>query len=82
MLPPSPRHVMDTARCVITACFLNDQQAVRHLVDGEEDPLYLILALAQLNCQTVTSTARRRGVEPFEFWQDGLQRLAEQRSRD
>jgi len=72
---------MDTARCVVTACFLHDEEAVRHLVEGEKDPAYLISALGHLNCQTITRAARRNGVEPFEFWQRGLQRLAQRRSQ-
>lgn len=82
MNPPPPPNVMDTARCVVTACFLHDEQAVRHLVEGEEDPTYLIMALGHLNCQTIARTARHKGVEPFTFWQKGLQRLAQHRSRD
>jgi len=72
---------MDTARCVVTASFLNDQEAIRHLVEEESDPIYLIMALAQLNCQAVSRMARQQGEGPFEFWQSGLRRLAEHRSR-
>lgn len=79
---PPPPHVMDTARCVITACFLHDEQAVRHLVEGEEDPAYLIMALGHLSCQTIARVARNKGEDPFELWQQGLQRLAQQRSAD
>jgi len=77
-----PQHAMDTARCVVTASFLGDLEAIEHLVNGEENHLPLIMSLAHLNCHAMSHLAHQQGVEPFVFWQNGLHKLAEHRSNN
>lgn len=78
VVSPTTQAALDSAHAIVSACFHDDMAAVRHIVDDEDEPTYLVMALGVLCREALDRLAAAKDGEQsgFEMWQRGLQKRA------